>query len=185
MITVTEEIPPQVPSLPHWPERPEQVDTDGTSFLVLAVGSADEVATVAGGWVAQAEAVGPTTLGILDSVDAPEDLRTVEELLGRARTGVRVMVVGGQYEVLRLLSLLRRRGALESELTAFATDTTAIPLFCAHCQTIFRAEAAPGGEDDCPGCARRLEIHEHMAVLLGAFLGSVVYPDVEPVKGGA
>jgi len=172
MSTVAEEIPPQVPSLPAWPAAPEPVDETGTSFLVLAVGSHPETARVAGEWVAHAEALAPTTLGTLDAIDAAEDRVTFEALLGRARTGVRVMVVGGQYDVLQTLSLLRRRGALEAELRAFVTDDREIPVYCAHCQTTFRAATAPGGEATCPACERRLEVHEHLAVLLGSFLAS-------------
>ncbi|MEV5837570.1 dimethylamine monooxygenase subunit DmmA family protein [Nocardia sp. NPDC052112] len=167
-----EQVPPQFPSLPHWPATVEPVDTTGTSFLVLAVGGGSEAAAVAREWTAEAEALGPTTLALLDAIDHPPDRDAFQTLLGLARTGVRVMVVGGQYDVLQTLSLLRRSGASEAELRSFVTDHSEIPVFCAHCRTTFRALTAPGGAATCPGCRRELEVHKHMAALLGSFLAS-------------
>lgn len=172
MTAVAEAIPPQVPSLPRWPARPGPVDVAGTSFLVLAIGGGSEAAAVARSWAAEAESLAPTTLGVLGAIDDPGDLATFEGLLGSARTGVRVLVTGGQFDVLRALALLRQRGALESELASHVTDLAEIPVFCAHCQTIFRAVAAPGGVATCTGCARPLVVHEHMAAQLGGFLAS-------------
>ncbi|MGW5105940.1 dimethylamine monooxygenase subunit DmmA family protein [Nocardia sp. NPDC004123] len=169
---IVEQVPPQFPSLPRWPASTEPVDTTGTSFLVLAVGGGSKAAALAREWTAEAEALGPTTLAVLDAIDHPADREAFQTVLGRARTGVRVMVVGGQYDVLQSLSMLRRSGALEAELRCFVTDYSEIPVFCAHCQTIFRAVAAPGGAATCPGCGRDLEVHEHLAALLGSFLAS-------------
>ncbi|MFT4288570.1 dimethylamine monooxygenase subunit DmmA family protein [Nocardioides sp.] len=172
MTTLAERIPPQVPSLPTWPEQPEPVDTAGSSFLVFALGGDPATAAVARAWVEEAEGIGPTTLGVVDRIDCPEDLATVESLVDRARTGVRVMIVGGQFDILQALAVLRRRGALDSEVRRFVTDFTEIPVFCAHCQTIFRAVTMPGGASTCTTCARPLEVHEHLASQLGAFLAS-------------
>nr|WP_272917593.1 dimethylamine monooxygenase subunit DmmA family protein [Nocardioides flavescens] len=93
-------------------------------------------------------------------------------MVDRARTGVRVLVVGGQYDVMQALALLRARGAHESELRAFVTDRRELPVFCGHCQSVTRAVVEPGGEADCRGCGRVLEVHEHAAATLGAFLAS-------------
>lgn len=172
MTAVAEEIPPQVPSLPRWPDRPGPVDASGTSFLVLAIGGGAEAAAVARRWAAEAEGFGPTTLGVLGAIDDPGDLATFENMLGRARTGVRVMVAGGQFDVLQALARLRQRGAIESELTSHVTDLGEIPVFCAHCQTIFRVVATPGGAATCAACERPLVVHEHMAAQLGGFLAS-------------
>ncbi|WP_206051822.1 dimethylamine monooxygenase subunit DmmA family protein [Nocardioides ferulae] len=171
--SVTREVvPPQVPSLPRWPEAPEPVDSDGTSFLVVAVGGGPAAGDVARAWTDQAEGVGPTTLVVLETIDDKADRASFETVLARTCTGVRVMVVGGQYDVLQVLSLLRRAGALENEVRSFVTDRTEIPVFCAHCQTTFRASTGPGGLTPCPSCRRTLEVHEHLAALRGSFLAS-------------
>ena len=167
-----EVVPPQVPSLPRWPESPDPVDAEGTSFLVVAVGGGRAAGDVARAWTDQAEGVGPTTLVVLDAIDDDADRAAFDTVLARTCTGVRVMVVGGEYDVLQVLSLLRRAGALESELRSFVTDRSEIPVFCAHCQTTFRATTRPGGEAPCPSCRRTLEVHEHLAALRGSFLAS-------------
>lgn len=169
---VDEVLPPQVPSLPRWPVTPEPVDGSGRTFLVIAFGGDSAAAEVARGWVEEAEQLGPTTLALLDDVDEAADRQVLEATLARARTGVRLMVVGGQYDVLQTLARLRRAGALEKELRSFVTGLSEIPVFCAHCQTIFRARTAPGGETACAGCERTLSVHEHLAVLHGSFLAS-------------
>lgn len=171
-VALEEPIPPQVPSLPALPDEPAAVDESGTSFLVLALGGGPLAAEIARTWTAAAEPLGPTTLGVLDGIDDPDDRATFELLLDRARAGVRVMVVGGQYDVLQTLALLRRHGALESELRAFVTDRSDLPVFCAHCRATFRASTVPGGLTVCPGCERTLEVHEHHAKHLGSFLAS-------------
>lgn len=151
---------------------PAPVDESGTSFLVLAIGGGPRAAAIAGEWTAAAERIGPTTLGVLDAIDQPADRATFDELLARARTGVRVMVTGGQYDVLQALALLRGAGAQESELRSFVTDRRDLPVFCVHCQTTFRAAAEPGGRARCPRCARSLEVHDHPAAHLGSYLAS-------------
>lgn len=167
-----EAVPPQLPSLPRWPDVPDPVDTDGTSFVVIAAGGGRAAGEVARAWTDRAEGVGPATLVVLETIDDEADRATFDAVLARACTGVRVMVVGGQYDVLQILSLLRRTGALGSELRSFVTDRSDIPVFCAHCQTTFRATARPGDEAPCPRCRLTLEIHEHLAVLRGSFLAS-------------
>lgn len=168
----TEVVPPPARSLPVWPEAPEPVDAAGSSFLVVALGRDPETARVARGWVDQAEPMAPTTLGVLDGTDDPADRATLDRLLAGARTGVRLMVVGGQYDVLLVLSAGRAAGLLPVELRSFVTSTTELPLYCAHCRDTHRVTGAPGDEVTCPGCARVLEIHAHLAGALGSFLAS-------------
>lgn len=167
-----EVVPPPAPSLPVWPETPEPVDATGTSFLVVALGADAETARVARGWVEQAEPMAPTTLGVLETIDDPADRATLDRLLSAARTGVRLMVVGGQYDVLLVLSAARAAGLVPAELRSFVTSTAELPVYCAHCRDTHRVAGAPGDEVTCPGCARLLEIHAHLAVSLGSFLAS-------------
>ncbi|WP_299561039.1 dimethylamine monooxygenase subunit DmmA family protein [uncultured Mycolicibacterium sp.] len=167
-----EVVPPQIPSLPSWPSAPDPVDTAAASFLVVAVGSAPGVADVAADWVRQAEASGPTRLLTLDSMTSGTDRAALADALDRLRTGVRIMVVGGQYDVLRALTAARDHGAIPAELSAFVVHTDDAPIYCAHCRGTYRVEAGPGDETPCPGCGRTLEIHHHFAAALGSFLAS-------------
>lgn len=155
------------------------VDTAGTSFLILVIGGGEAGAEVAREWVAAAEPLGPTTLGVLDDIDDPADRAVLDDLVERARTGVRVMVTGRRYDVQQTLALLRAAGALEGELTAIVLDATDLAVFCGHCQRIFRAEVAPGDIVACHGCDRLLEVHDHAARHLGAYLASYVAAPAE------
>lgn len=171
-MTATETIPPQVPSLPTWPATPEPVDTTATSYLVVAIGAQPRTGEVAGSWVHAAEAVAPTRLLCLDSMDDDQDRDRLDEALAGVRTGVRIMVVGGQFDVLTALTVAREAGAIPAELSGFVVHTDDAPIFCAQCRGTFRVPAAPGDEADCPGCARTVEIHGHFASALGSFLAS-------------
>jgi len=156
--------------LPAWPVAPEPVDPSGTSYLVIALGSRVRVAEVAGAWVRDAEGRAPTRLVVLDDVDAQR--AELVEAFEAARTGVRIMVVGGQYDVLTALALARAHGAGPDELRAFVVDASDLPVYCAHCRDAHRLVGARGGEVDCPGCGRRLEVHPHHSATRGAFLAS-------------
>lgn len=71
------------------------------------------------------------------------DRTEFEDALKRARTGVRVMLVGGQYDVLTALAIARDSGLIPEEITSFVVDTEDLPVYCAHRRITFRAEAAP------------------------------------------
>lgn len=157
---------------PQWPTTPEPVDPDGASYLVLAIGAHPDTARVARSWVESAEAMAPTTLGVLDRLDDPVDRAALRELVGRTRTGVRVMVVGGEYDVLQALAEARAAGLLPVELRSFVSDRADLPVYCAHCRATHRIATRPGAEVDCPGCGRRLEVHEHLSAHRGDFLAS-------------
>jgi len=165
--------------LPRWPVEPEPVDPTGASYLVLCLGRDPRAADVAAEWAAEAERIAPTRLLSVDGID--RDRPKVDVALHAARTGVRVLVAGEQYDVLLTLALAREYGAAPTELQCFVVDavpghttghTTGLPVYCAHCRWTYRMVGAPCGETTCPGCDRHLEIHPHHSALRGSFLAS-------------
>ncbi|MFE0750335.1 heme-dependent oxidative N-demethylase subunit alpha family protein [Gordonia sp. NPDC058843] len=160
------------PGMPVWPASPPAVDTSGSAFLVLAVGDDPEAAHVSRTWVGAAEAVGPTRLLVLDTLAGDRDRAALHHALDESVTGTRILVTGGQYDVMTALAAARGAGALPAELSSYVTHTRDLPLYCAHCRHTFRVEAAVGGAVACPGCARDLAVHEHHSPVLGSFLGS-------------
>lgn len=158
--------------LPIWPQAPGAVDTTGSSYLVIAAGHDEAVSAVARQWVNDAEAVAPTLMLVIDSMADPRDRGAVDRALGAVRVGVRILVAGGQHDVMVTLAAARAAGALPQELSAFVTHTRDLPLYCAHCRDTFRVEGQPGDVVECPGCTRPLEIHAHHSAALGSFLAS-------------
>lgn len=167
-----EVVPPPAPSLPDWPTDPPAVDPAAASYVVIAVGPHARTRQVAGAWVADAEGRAPTTLVVIDGLADARDRAALADALGRARTGVRVMAVGGQHDVLAVITAAREAGAIDTELAAYCVHTDDLPMYCAHCRASHRAQAAPGDEVTCPGCGRVLEIHAHFTRALGSFLAS-------------
>ncbi|MBF4162419.1 dimethylamine monooxygenase subunit DmmA family protein [Nocardioides acrostichi] len=165
---MSEPIGGSVLGLPVWPAQPESVDPSGTSHLVIALGDHPRTASVAGAWVAEAEALAPSRV-----VSHPDD---VGPALAASRTGVRVLVVGGTYDVLTVLATARAHGLGPTELRSFVVDVDEplvdLPVYCAHCRATHRLHTAPGEEVDCPGCGRRLEVHPHHSAVRGSFLAS-------------
>ncbi len=161
---------PAALSLPHWPEHPGRVDSAGTSFLILSFGGMESAAT-AGVWISQAQDHGPTTALAFDTLD-DDAVAALAASFARCRTGVRIMVVGGQHDVLAALALARSYGACDAELTSFATHTDDLGFYCAHCRGTHRAHAAPGQLVVCPGCGRTLEVHAALNASRGSFLAS-------------
>lgn len=160
------------PGMPVWPTRPPAVDTTGSAFLVVAIGDDADVAHVSRGWVGEAEAIGATRLLVLDALVDAADRSALRSALDECRTGTRILVTGGQYDVMTALAMARAAGAVAAELSSYVTHTRDLPLYCAHCRDAFRVVAAAGGTVVCPGCARDLEVHEHHSPVLGSFLGS-------------
>lgn len=156
--------------LADWPSAPEPVDPTGRSWLVVACGDGESDA-VAADWATAAERLGPTVRLAIDSCDGP-GRDTLVATLAACRTGVRVMVVGNQHDVLTALALARQHGAGASELRCFVVDDGMLPIFCAHCRDTHRVTAEPGGTVDCPGCGRHLEVHPHHSALRGSYLAS-------------
>ena len=161
--------------VPRWPVEPEPVDPTGASYLVLCLGLDPRAVDVAAEWAAEAERIAPTRLLSIAGID--RDRPRVDVALHAARTGVRILVAGEQYDVLLTLALAREYGAAAAELQCFVVDAapghpTALPVYCAHCRWTPRVLGDPGGEVTCPGCARHLEIHPHHSALRGSFLAS-------------
>ena len=163
--------------MPRWPASPPAVDTTGAAFLVVAIGDDPAAAHVSRNWVAAAEAAGGTRLVVLDSLGDAVDRSALQSALDECRTGTRVLVTGGQYDVMTALAMARNAGAVAAELSCYVTHTRDLPLYCAHCRETFRAEAVVGGVVACPGCARDLEVHEHHSPVMGSFLASAVGGD--------
>ncbi|BAX92167.1 hypothetical protein MSG_02018 [Mycobacterium shigaense] len=161
-------------SMPRWPAAPEQVDLDATSFLIVGIGHERRTVEVSREWLGQAEITAPTELLLLDSFTDASSVSAFAAALGRARMGVRLMMVGGQFDVLMALAQARAAGALPQELASFVVHTRDLPMYCAHCRNTFRVSRAPGDEVTCPGCTRRLEIHTHLSAVRGSFLASDV-----------
>ncbi|MGP3706442.1 heme-dependent oxidative N-demethylase family protein [Gordonia paraffinivorans] len=168
---------PSGPGMPEWPTTPPPVDTTGAAFLVVAIGRDPETAHVSRNWVSTAEAAGTTRLLVLDSLTEEEDRTALAAALDDAVIGTRIMVAGGQYDVMTALALAREAGAVPAELAAYVTDFGDLPMYCAHCRDTFRVEAVPGGVVACPGCARDLEIHEHHSPTMGSYLASAAGGD--------
>ncbi|WP_435173604.1 heme-dependent oxidative N-demethylase subunit alpha family protein [Gordonia hongkongensis] len=163
--------------MPRWPAWPPAVDTTGAAFLVVAIGDDPAAAHVSRNWVAAAEAAGGTRLVVLDSLGDAVDRSALQSALDECRTGTRVLVTGGQYDVMTALAMARNAGAVAAELSCYVRHTRDLPLYCAHCRETFRAEAVVGGVVACPGCARDLEVHEHHSPVMGSFLASAVGGD--------
>ncbi|MFT3660280.1 MAG: DUF3445 domain-containing protein [Gordonia sp. (in: high G+C Gram-positive bacteria)] len=160
------------PGLPDWPTRPAEPDTGAASFLLVAIGHDRLVSHTAQTWLNAARVIAPTRMLVLDSLsDADDRTRLIDELT-RTRTGVRIHVTGGQYDVLTALALARESGALAEELACFVTGLDDLPMYCAQCRATHRVVGAPGETVTCPGCRRRVEIHPHHAAVHGSFLAS-------------
>ncbi|NDK90576.1 DUF3445 domain-containing protein [Gordonia desulfuricans] len=172
--------------LPAWPTSPPEVDVTGASFLVLAIGTDDDAVlagNIARSWVNTATNAGPTRLLVLDSLTEPDDLGALRQSLAEARTGTRILVAGGQYDVMTALAIARAAGAIAAELAAFVTHTRDLPLYCAHCAGTNRVAGAPGEVVVCPGCGVAVEIHAHHSAALGSFLGSAAEPAASAAAG--
>lgn len=158
----------QVLGLPQWPDVPPAVDESGGSHLVLALGEHPRTIEVATGWLREAQTHAPSRL-----VDRIED---VEHVLQDCRTGVRLLVVGDQYDVLTTLATARAHGLGPAELRCFVVEPDAepgdLPVFCAHCRATHRVRTRPGSQAGCPGCGRTLEVHPHHSASRGSFLAS-------------
>lgn len=180
--TVTEVVPAPAPSLPHWPTDPPPVDPTGASYVVVAIGPHHRTREVAAVWVADIAGRAPITLVMLDGLADPRERPELVDALNRARTGVRMMVVGGQHDVLAVLTTARDAGAVDTELSAYCVHTDDLPMYCAHCCSTHRVEAAPGNEVICPGCGRLLEIRAHFTRALGSFLAADAHAADSPVE---
>jgi dimethylamine monooxygenase subunit A len=160
------------PGLLVWPDSPGDIDSEGAAFLIIAASTEPEVRDVAQMWLTAATLTAPTRLLVVGSLADDNDQQAVEQAVAEARTGVRIMVVGGQHDVLLTLAAARAAGALPQELTAFVTHTRDLPMYCAHCRDTHRVVGQPGEVVECPGCRTQVEIHLHHSAVRGSFLAS-------------
>lgn len=146
------------------------VDTTGASFLIISFGQGEN-AGVARTWLNGAAALAPVQWLTFADFNA-DTSRQLGRAFGSSLTGVRIMVVGPQFDVLQTIAVARRRGALEQEITSLITDTAELPIYCAHCRATSRVRGGAGDTVACPGCARTLEVHPHLSGTRGSYLAS-------------
>jgi hypothetical protein len=171
--TLTREyVHPPARSLPIWPGA--GLDTTGTSHLIVWFGGTVE-AQAAAPLIARAQSLGPTSVLAFSELGEAEAVQLRSELRA-SRIGVRLLVVGGRFDVFQALALARTLGVLPPELRCILTHQRDLPVYCAHCRRTTRVEAEPGGRVVCAGCSRTLEIHEHTSELRGSFLASLAEP---------
>lgn len=164
--------------LPEWPSTPPPVDVEGRAFLIVAIGDDPSTAHVSRTWVGAAEAVGATHLLVLDAMDHDDDRAALEQHLASSVVGTRIMVAGGQFDVLAALAAARQRGAIAAELSAFVTAADDIGIYCAHCTATSRVVGGVGDVVTCPGCGLSVEIHQHHSATRGSFLASAADAEV-------
>jgi hypothetical protein len=166
--------PPRT-SMPSWPSQPGDLDIAATSYTLFSLGEADNAALRQ--WRRMLEDAGVPHDAVV--VDAPyladwiEDLpRTMVPLAAGRRVGWRIAAAGEEAAVLALAAAARETGLLDVELTLFVTDTRRIRVYCPHCKAHTLAAARPGSVVRCSGCALDLEVHPHLSLHTGMYLGT-------------
>ncbi|TFB69579.1 hypothetical protein E3O06_14690 [Cryobacterium glaciale] len=159
---------PPARSLPLWPAG--HLDTSARSHLIVRIGGRAET-DLAHERLRQAQQLAPTTLLAFAAL-GPTEAATLNAAYRSARVGLRVLIIGGQFDVFQALAAARGAGLLPPELRCILTHTRDLPMFCAHCRATSRVEATPGAIVSCPSCRRTLEIHEHTSEVRGSFLAS-------------
>ncbi|NLS10722.1 hypothetical protein HGQ17_12110 [Nesterenkonia sp. MY13] len=156
-------------SLPQWADQPPDPDLTGASFLLISYGDSEAEAVVQQ-WEAglRRTDLDPPVLRFHASAFDRDQLA---DKLAEARCGVRLMIAGGQYDVLQAMATARALGLETGEITRYATAYEDLPLFCPHCQTTSRAYAEVFDWTDCTGCHRVLTIKPHYSSQRGSFLG--------------
>lgn len=148
----------------------DAVDGSGSSFLIISYGQ-DENAGFARAWLTEAAPVGPVQwLTFADF--SPDTRRQLSRALRSCRNGLRIMVVGPQFDVLQTIALARSIGALEKEVRSLVTDAADLPIYCAQCRVTSRVRGGAGDVVTCPACARTVEIHAHLSGARGSYLAS-------------
>lgn len=146
------------------------LDTSGTSFLIISYGDGEN-SGVARSWLTEALEIGPAqwlTFALFSS-DAE---RQLSRTLTSSANGLRIMIVGAQFDVLQATALVLRSGALAEEIRCLVSDVSTVPIYCAHCRETNCVAGEPGDRVVCPGCARALEIHPHLSAARGSYLAS-------------
>ena len=110
-------------TVPNWPPAPPGIDPTGRVYGVVSFGRAALV--VAARWVAEIDRL-PAASWSLDGESYSADVR--QDLISRLRgsvTGLRLMAVGPEQDVLAVQSSAVAAGMIAAELTLFATSTGA------------------------------------------------------------
>lgn len=142
-------------------------DPAGTSFLAVALG-ADAVAP-ATAWAGLAESIGPTQVLELSGFDDGESQLCAA--LDRARIGIRMLLVGGQYDVGRARAAALTAGACADEIATQVLHTADAAVFCVHCRAVQRMHPK-SGVAHCPGCGRTVEVYDNYSGDRGSFLAA-------------
>jgi hypothetical protein len=146
------------------------VDGTGSSFLIISYGQGEN-AGFAKAWLTEAAPIGPVQWLTFADFNA-DTKRQLSRALCSCRNGLRIMVVGPQFDVLQTIALARCSGALEKEVRSLVTDAADLPIYCAHCRETSRVRGGAGEVVTCPACARTVEIHAHLSGLRGSYLAS-------------
>lgn len=155
-------------SVPRWPAGVPGVDPAARAVAMLGFGPAGE--QVVTGWAGQVGRGVPVWSRLAARADLPA-LAALEDHLGSATVGVRLMLAGPEADVLAARSAAVRCGLVDAELRTAVTDTGLKRVFCAHCRTTTEGVVAVAAEVECSGCRRRLHVYAHLSRRLGAYLG--------------
>jgi hypothetical protein len=159
-------------SVPRWPTEPPSVDPMGRAYLVISRGEAARA--VAAEWAREIRAIGrPLWCDHRDAGSAPATA-LLRRQIGTARVGLRLMVAGGEIEVLDVLRIARAAGAIEAEWRAHVTAVPARRVQCIHCHQHTIGAVAIGDTICCGGCARSLVVYHHVSRAHGAYMGYMV-----------
>jgi hypothetical protein len=110
----------------------------------------------------------------------------LSQLVGDARTGVRIILAGPEAVVSRAMLLAREHGACSEELVPVAVaeggEHAAGPavrrVYCVTCGRPFDAVAALGGTVSCPGCAAVLTVGSQLSRSRAAYPGWPAGPEL-------
>jgi hypothetical protein len=160
----------QVLNVPSRSAAQVSVDTSGTSFLITSYGHGQNAET-ARRWLTDAARLGPVQWLTFTDFN-PHSKRHLARAFRSSLNGVRIMIVGTQFDVLQSVALARNNGALAEEIHGFISDASDLPIYCAHCRATSRVPGAAGDLAVCPGCARTVEIHPHLSAVRGSYLAS-------------
>ncbi|MBM9401621.1 hypothetical protein JUN65_08475 [Gluconacetobacter azotocaptans] len=164
-------VPSATTNLPRWPASAPGIDPQGRGFVLMGLGPA--AAGTLARWSADVTAAGHPCRQRLDA-SAPADdddmLAWLDDALGAARVGWRLMLAGPAGDILMLAARARAAGMIEAEIRCHAVGEGPARLQCVHCKTLFRAAAGPGSHVACPGCGRMLVVHQHLSRRLAALV---------------
>jgi hypothetical protein len=143
-------------------------DLTGTSFLVMRLGP-DVVGAQLAAWARAAASRGPVAHVAVPSFEEGRPL--IDAALDRARTGVRILVVGGRFDVQQTSALVRAHGASAEEIATAVTHERDAAVYCVHCRDVQRLTPLDGFAS-CPGCGRTLEIYDNLSSHRGSYLAA-------------